>query len=103
MPSTAAIAEGSTRGGYAMIAPMLETPTVLQRCEELARCTEEPGRITRRFATPALAQARDLVAGWMRQAGLEPRLDAVGNLIGRRDASRPTLLLGSPLDPVPDR
>lgn len=84
-----------------MIAPMLEAPTVLQRCEDLARCTEEPGRITRRFATPALARARDLVAGWMREAGLEPRLDAVGNLIGRREESGPTLLLGSHLDTVP--
>jgi allantoate deiminase len=85
-----------------MIAPMLDAPTVLQRCGDLALCTEEPGRITRRFATPALARARDLVAGWMRQAGLEPRLDAVGNLIGRRDESGPTLLLGSHLDTVPD-
>jgi allantoate deiminase len=85
-----------------MIAPMLEAPTVLQRCEDLARCTEEPGRITRRFATHALARARDLVAGWMRQAGLEPRLDAVGNLIGRREESGPTLLLGSHLDTVRD-
>lgn len=85
-----------------MIAPMLEAPTVLQRCEALAECTEEPGRITRRFATPALGRARDLVAGWMRQAGLEPRLDAIGNLIGRREGPGPTLLLGSHLDTVPD-
>jgi allantoate deiminase len=85
-----------------MIAAMLNAPTVLQRCEDLARCTEEPGRITRRFATPALARARQLVAGWMRQAGLEPRLDAIGNLIGRREGSGPTLLLGSHLDTVRD-
>jgi allantoate deiminase len=85
-----------------MIAAMLEAPTVLQRCEDVARCTEEPGRVTRRFATPALAQARELVAGWMRQAGLEPRLDAIGNLIGRREEPGPTLLLGSHLDTVRD-
>ena len=63
------------------------TPSVLERCDELARCSEEPGRLTRRFATPALAEARDLVAGWMREAGLEPRCDAVGNLIGRREGA----------------
>jgi allantoate deiminase len=75
---------------------------VLERCDVLARCSEEPGRLTRRFATPALAEARDLVAGWMREAGLEPRCDAVGNLIGRRDGPGPTLLLGSHLDSVRD-
>jgi allantoate deiminase len=90
------------RRGYAMIRAMPDARTVLQRCEALARCSEEPGRITRRFGTPALAQARDLVAGWMRAAGLEPRLDAVGNLFGRREGPRRTLLLGSHLDTVRD-
>jgi allantoate deiminase len=85
-----------------MISAMLDARTVLQRCEAVARCSEEPGRVTRRFATPALAQARELVAGWMRGAGLEPRYDAVGNLIGRREGPGPTLLLGSHLDSVRD-
>ena len=40
---------------------------VLARCDALAACTEEPGRITRRFATPALAEASELVLGWMRR------------------------------------
>ena len=81
---------------------MPDVRAVLERCDVLARCSEEPGRLTRRFATPALAEARDLVAGWMREAGLEPRTDAVGNLIGRRDGPGPTLLLGSHLDSVRD-
>jgi allantoate deiminase len=85
-----------------MISAMLDARTVLQRCEAVARCSEEPGRVTRRFATPALAQARELVAGWMREAGLEPRRDAVGNLIGRREGPGRTLLLGSHLDSVRD-
>ena len=75
---------------------------MLERCDVLARCSEEPGRLTRRFATPALADARELVAGWMREAGLEPRYDAVGNLVGRRDGAGRTLLLGSHLDTVRD-
>ena len=75
---------------------------MLERCDVLARCSEEPGRLTRRFATPALAEARELVAGWMREAGLEPRHDAVGNLVGRRDGPGRTLLLGSHLDTVRD-
>ena len=81
---------------------MPDVRAVLERCDVLARCSEEPGRLTRRFATPALAEARGLVAGWMREAGLEPRTDAVGNLIGRRDGPGPTLLLGSHLDSVRD-
>ena len=75
---------------------------MLERCDVLARCSEEPGRLTRRFASPALAEARELVAGWMQEAGLEPRHDAVGNLVGRRDGPGRTLLLGSHLDTVRD-
>jgi allantoate deiminase len=85
-----------------MILRMPETQTVLGRCEALARCTEEPGRITRRFATPALAQARELTAAWMRDAGLTPQVDALGNLVGRRGAPGPTVMLGSHLDTVRD-
>ncbi|SRR6266508_2192640 len=78
---------------------------VMQRCDALAACTEEPGRITRRFATPAMAQANALVAEWMRAAGMTVRQDAIGNLIGRYEAAQPdakTLLLGSHLDSVID-
>jgi allantoate deiminase len=83
-----------------MIGAMLDAQAVLQRCDAVARCSEEPGRVTRRFGTAALAQARELVAGWMREAGLVPRYDAVGNLLGRRDGPGRTLLLGSHLDTV---
>lgn len=79
--------------------------TVMQRCDALARFSEEPGQITRRFATPALAQANAAVAEWMRAAGMTARVDAVGNLVGRYAADRadaPTLLLGSHLDSVRD-
>jgi allantoate deiminase len=86
--------------------------TVLDRADRLAACTEEPGRLTRRFATPALAQAGDLVLGWMREAGMTARRDAIGNVVGRYDPSgarggaagpvRRTLVLGSHLDTVRD-
>lgn len=78
---------------------------VMQRCDALAACTEESGRITRPFATPAMARANALVAGWMREAGMDVRQDAIGNLVGRYAASAPaapTLLLGSHLDSVRD-
>jgi allantoate deiminase len=86
-----------------MIAPMCDAETVLDRCDLLARCSEEPDRLTRRFATPALRQARELVQGWMRDAGLAPRCDPIGNLVGRLDGGGdPALVLGSHLDTVPD-
>jgi allantoate deiminase len=82
---------------------MSDARTVLERCDRLASCSEEPGRLTRRFATPALAEARDLVAGWMRDAGLDTRLDPLGNLFGRRSGGgERTLMLGSHIDTVRD-
>jgi allantoate deiminase len=75
---------------------------VLARCDELAAFTEEPGRLTRRFGTRALGAAGDTVAGWMREAGMTVRRDAVGNVIGRREGGPRTLLLGSHLDTVVD-
>ena len=77
--------------------------TVMERCDILAACSEEPDRLTRRFATPAMRQAQEQVAAWMRAAGMTVRRDNVGNLIGRYEAARcgaPTLLLGSHLDTV---
>ena len=50
-----------------------------------AAVSEEPGRLVRRYATPAMREANELVGGWMRDAGLTVREDAAGNLIGRRD------------------
>jgi allantoate deiminase len=74
---------------------------VLERCDRLAQISEEPERLTRRFGTPAMKEANALVAGWMREAGLDPREDAVRNLIGRR-GDGPFLMLGSHLDTVVD-
>jgi allantoate deiminase len=76
--------------------------TVLERCARLGEVSEQPGRLVRRFATPAMREANDLVGGWMREAGLAVRTDAAGNLIGRRDGGARTLVLGSHLDTVID-
>jgi allantoate deiminase len=82
---------------------MSDAEAVLERCDVLARCTEEPGRVTRRFATPALDEARTLVDGWMRETGLETRRDPLGNLFGRRSVGgERALMLGSHLDTVRD-
>lgn len=76
---------------------------VLQRCDALALFSEEDGRLTRRFATPALAQAGAVVRDWMECAGMTVRRDAIGNVIGRLGGDdRKTLLVGSHLDTVRD-
>jgi allantoate deiminase len=87
----------------------LTTPSageqIVARCRALAAVSEERGRLTRRFATPAMTHANALVGGWMAEAGMIVRTDAAGNLIGRAAGASPeagTLLLGSHLDTVRD-
>jgi allantoate deiminase len=78
--------------------------------DELGHVTDEPGRLTRTFLSPAMQRANRLVGDCMAAAGLEVREDSVGNLIGRLEASADargrrrakTLLLGSHLDTVCD-
>ena len=82
---------------------MTYAAAVLARCDELAAFSEEPGRLTRRFATPALWQAGERVREWMEAAGMAVRRDAIGNLIGRLGGGGlRTLLVGSHLDTVRD-
>jgi allantoate deiminase len=78
---------------------------VLRQCDRLATISEEPDRLTRRFATPALAQANEAVLYWMRELEMHARVDAIGNVVGRWEppgASEKTLLMGSHLDSVRD-
>jgi allantoate deiminase len=78
---------------------------VLAQCHQLATISQEPSRLTRPFATPAMSRANALVGRWMAQAGLAVRIDAAGNLVGRlagEDPGAGTLLLGSHLDTVRD-
>jgi allantoate deiminase len=76
---------------------------IMLRIEALARITDEPGRITRIFASPAMRRANELTASWMREAGMQTRVDAIGNLIGHYAGAKPgakIFLLGSHLDTV---
>jgi allantoate deiminase len=78
----------------------------MRRCDELGLVSDEPGRLTRTFHSPAMMRANALVGGWMRDAGLEVREDAAFNLAGRwpspANPRARTLLLGSHLDTVRD-
>src|SRR6185437_7113738 len=75
----------------------------MARADELAACTEHPGEITRRYGTPALVAARDLLEGWMLETGMRTRVDRAGNLIGTLgQGERPGIVIGSHFDSVVD-
>jgi allantoate deiminase len=77
----------------------------MQRCDVLGACSEEPGKLTRPFASDAMRRAHEHVIGWMRESGMTARKDNVGNLRGRyesRSGGGATLILGSHLDSVRD-
>ncbi len=70
---------------------------------ELAGFNDDPaaGGITREVYTPTYRAALDRVVAWMEEAGLETRLDAVGNLFGRwvgGEPDAPVVLTGSHVD-----
>jgi allantoate deiminase len=74
---------------------------LMRRLAELATLSDMPGGLTRLFLSPAHKRAVALVEGWMREAGLETHVDAIGSLVGRRGNGK-TLLLGSHIDTVRD-
>ena len=71
----------------------------------LALFSEEPDRITRTFLSEPMRRLHARLAQWMEEAGLNVRLDAAGNLIGRYEGTGPetrALAIGSHLDTVPN-
>jgi len=77
----------------------------MARCNALAACSELPGGLTRVFLSPEQRAANELVLAWMRDAGMQARMDAIGNVVGRYEADAPgapCLMLGSHLDTVRD-
>ena len=75
---------------------------IQDRLDALAAITEEKGVITRTFLSEATLRANQLVAEWMREAGLTTSEDRVANLVGQSQAGSgdPVFLLGSHLDSV---
>ncbi|WP_428415131.1 Zn-dependent hydrolase [Pararhizobium sp.] len=71
----------------------------------LARITEPDKPYTRRAFTPLFLNGRAFLEQRFRAAGLETRIDASGNLIGRRKGRKSalgTIMLGSHSDTVPE-
>ena len=80
-------------------------PRLMARLDELGQVSAEPGRLVRLPFTPQHRQALDLVGGWMADAGMQVRVDAIGNLVGRYEGTSPdaaAILIGSHLDSVID-
>lgn len=78
---------------------------IVRRIDELGAISEDAGKLTRIYLSNELRKAADLILGWMRQAGMQAHLDAIGNVCGRYEGERPgapCLMLGSHYDTVRD-
>ncbi|NQV98502.1 MAG: allantoate amidohydrolase [Rhodospirillales bacterium] len=78
-------------------------PDIMRRLDALALFSEDGDGVTRRFATREHRQAAEMIQSWMRDAGMTAHMDAVGNVIGRYEATTinaPALLIGSHQDTV---
>jgi len=76
------------------------------RCDALGRApfSDIADGLYRGYLTPAHRAALDQVAAWMREAGMDTRLDPAVNLIGRYEGTGagPPLIIGSHIDSVRD-
>jgi allantoate deiminase len=90
---------------FFVAAPNPSAARILERCDALATCSEQPDGLTRVYLSPELRAASALTLQWMREAGMDARLDPMGNVVGRYEGERPglpCLMLGSHLDTVRD-
>jgi len=73
--------------------------------DALARYSDEPGRLTRLYLSPAHRDAAETTLRFMREAGLDSHIDPLGTVVGRiegKDADAPALVIGSHIDTVVD-
>lgn len=84
--------------------PAIDHARLLDRLQRLGAIGGGPsGGPTRLALTDADRAGRDLVAGWMREAGLEVRIDRIGNIFGLWPASgADPVMVGSHIDTVID-
>ena len=78
---------------------------IVGRINQLGAISETPEHLARIFLTPEHRAAADLILSWMRSAGMDAHLDAIGNVCGRYEgevAGLPCLMLGSHYDTVRD-
>ena len=78
---------------------------IVDRIQALAAISSEPDKLTRVFLSPEHRRASDLLLSWMRDAGMQAHVDAIGNVVGRYEGDKPKLpclMLGSHYDTVRD-
>jgi len=78
---------------------------IILLAEQLAGHSDDAEALTVAYLSRAHQTAGAEIAGWMIGAGLQVRIDAVGNVIGRypaADADAPVLMTGSHFDTVRD-
>jgi allantoate deiminase len=83
----------------------LRAADAIAECRLIATMSEEPGRTTRRFLTPPVAEVHAHLRARMLALGMAVTVDAAGNLRGLwspAGASGKRLILGSHIDTVPD-
>ncbi len=85
--------------------PRADARRLEERIQTLARFGANPeGGVSRVAFSEADIAGREYIQSLMRGAGLEVRIDAAGNLIGRRagtDPALPPIMTGSHIDSVP--
>ncbi|RKQ34695.1 M20 family metallo-hydrolase [Oceanobacillus halophilus] len=77
---------------------------IAKRLDEISRIgAEENNGVTRIGYSREEKRAKELVAGWMKEVGLEVSMDGAGNVFGRLEGENkgPAILSGSHLDSVP--
>ncbi len=90
-----------------MSAGSVKGERLLRRLQQLGAVgRDEAGRLVRLAASDADRAGRDLLVGWIRDAGLEVAIDRIGNIFGLwREGSDPQaapVLVGSHIDTVID-
>jgi beta-ureidopropionase / N-carbamoyl-L-amino-acid hydrolase len=89
-----------------MSTPRIDAERLWSSLMELAKIGATPkGGVRRVTLTPADREGRERFGLWCREAGLEVRVDAIGNMFARRagrEAAAPPIVMGSHLDTQPN-
>jgi N-carbamoyl-L-amino-acid hydrolase len=89
-----------------MSTPRIDAERLWSSLMELAKIGATPkGGVRRVTLTPADREGRERFALWCREAGLEVRVDAIGNMFARRagrEPAAPPVVMGSHLDTQPN-
>src|SRR5215468_10597895 len=104
-PGATAPTAGAEKEDLMSAANLPSAQRIWDHAEAIGKLSELEGGLTRVYLSQEQRAANELVTGWMREAGMNARLDAAGNVVGRYEGERPglpCLILGSHLDTVRD-